>query len=111
MSEITTVRMYKEETVCAHCGRYIKNVVEIDGTQYGTRCCEQFLPRHYSVKKGVVVVNAHSMIAEAKAILGETYVRFASQPTAHLQDYVQRAIARGAKQAEGVSLILAARSA
>ena len=44
------VKFYREETTCKCCGRFIRNVVEIDGVQYGTTCAESFMPRIKSFK-------------------------------------------------------------
>lgn len=42
---MSQVSFYKEETRCQCCGRYIKNVVEIDSVQYGIVCADAFLPK------------------------------------------------------------------
>lgn len=113
---IPTVKMYKEETVCCECGRYIKNVVEIDGAQYGVRCCEKYLPRHYSVKKGIVVANTDKMIADAKTIMGERYIPFSRKTAIELNAYIAARIAEcpqpliAVENMKGIALILAARN-
>lgn len=109
------VKMYKEETVCCECGRYIKNVVEIDGVQYGTRCCEKHLPRHYSVKKGAVVINTTAMKAEAETILGQRFVPFWIKSDVELDQYVNKVGATDSdirrQNLKAIALILAIRRA
>lgn len=37
---MTTVTFYRDETKCSCCGAYIRNVIAIDGVEYGTTCGE-----------------------------------------------------------------------
>jgi hypothetical protein len=46
-----TIRYYKEETKCMNCGRFIKNVVEVDGVQYGIKCVDGFIDHKATVNK------------------------------------------------------------
>lgn len=108
------VRYYKEETRCSHCGRHIKNVVEIDGARYGTGCCEAFLPRFVTVSKATheVFVDVRGMYGEAEKVLGsELFRRYCTWGTDNLQQYYEKAVARSHPNAAGVKWILAARQA
>lgn len=102
---MTTVRQYKEETKCAHCGRFIRNVVEIDGVQYGTRCCEAFLPRHASIaKNGVVMIDVQKIIAQAEEMIGAELVkRYCCWTIEALETYAAREYA---KNAAAVKLVI-----
>jgi hypothetical protein len=108
-NENVTVKMYREETKCQCCGRYIRNVVEIDGVQYGTRCCEAYLPRFATVVKGVVVIDY--MGAAIKELGQDRVNRFWAQPISQLNDYLQRAIERKADTVEGIKMLIAAKTA
>jgi len=46
-----TIRYYKDETTCKNCGRHIKNVVEVDGVEYGIVCCDLFIDSKSTVRK------------------------------------------------------------
>lgn len=105
MENFVTVRMYREETKCQCCGRYIRNVVEIDGVQYGTRCADGFLPRYATLKKGVLTVD---LMAEAKKHLGEERaLRFWAQPLSVLKSTLERAIERNADTVTGLKFLVA----
>lgn len=45
------IRYYKEETRCMNCGRFIKNVVSVDGVEYGTTCADQFIDSKVIARK------------------------------------------------------------
>lgn len=50
-NENVKVTYKKGEDRCHCCGRYIRNIVEIDGVPYGTKCADGFLPRGQRVGK------------------------------------------------------------
>lgn len=108
-NETTTVKTYRDDTVCECCGRDIRNVVEIDGVKYGIRCCEAFLPRFAKVVKGEIVID---YMSEAIKELGQERVtRFWAQPINQLESYLQRAQERGADTVEGIKMLIAAKVA
>lgn len=104
-----TVKMYKGDETCAECGRCIRNVVEIDGVPYGIRCCEKYLPRTHKIVKGEVVQIVSPMdIAREMFADKMTFVRFCSQPTWQLAQFVEsRPVDHPI--AKGVRAIIAAR--
>lgn len=85
-----TVKKYKGDDVCAECGRYIRNVIEIDGVPYGIRCCEKHLPRTHKIVKGEIIEIVSKMdIARSMFADQMTFVRFCSQPTWQLVQFVE----------------------
>lgn len=66
---MTTVTFYRDETTCKCCGRYIVNVIAIDGIEYGTTCGE------YQIKQlaGTIEVKGKSIdfAANAENIIAE----------------------------------------
>lgn len=66
---MTTVTFYRDETTCKCCGRFIINVIAIDGVEYGTTCGEYQIKQlsgniKVSGKTADFAIVAANMIAE-----------------------------------------------
>lgn len=102
-----TIRYYKEETRCNHCGRHIKNVVEVDGVQYGIVCCDSFIESKATVRKINRTDFAQLVIEQERAnkqaekmellqyaidtlpvLFGATRSHFLNKPNAYLEQFL-----------------------
>lgn len=104
------IRYYKDETRCTNCGRFIKNVVEVDGVQYGIKCCDGFIdskPVVNKIKKTdfaqlVATQKREDLKAERDALLDYAIAvlpanpisggmsAFFNQPTARLETFLTK---------------------
>lgn len=105
----TEVKIYKGEETCTECGRFVRNVVEIDGVPYGVRCCEKYLPRTHKVIKGEVVQVMSPMEYAASFFENpEVFTRFWVRTSADLRAFLESRTPDHFRYA-GVSAILAAK--